>query len=165
MSKTRQKAATKSIAFPPNQLAEIERLFLSILRRAPSGCWEWTRSLDKDGYGSFRHYRAHRVAYELFRGPTSGARCVCHSCDNPACCNPMHLFLGDDAVNSRDRDRKDRGPRGERNHFARLDVEMVRRIRGLLASGMNQRAAARECGLSRGTVQNVATGRAWRHVA
>lgn len=60
------------------------------------GCWEWTESRDKDGYGIARGFRTpfvHRLSYEANIGPASGML-VCHTCDNPPCCNPLHLFLG-----------------------------------------------------------------------
>jgi hypothetical protein len=63
----------------------------------PSACWLWTASTNK-GYGQLeidgRPEGAHRIAYKLSIGPIPNGLSVCHSCDNPPCCNPSHLFLG-----------------------------------------------------------------------
>lgn len=92
----------------------------------PDACWIWTASKVPSGYGSFgvngRLFGAHRIAWVLENGqiPHDGSyhgMCVCHKCDNPACCNPAHLFLGTNMDNARDREKKGRGnqPKGDAN--------------------------------------------------
>lgn len=79
-----------------------------------AGCWEYQGARTTNGYGSIgtggrgKSGKAHRVAYALFRGPIPDGMNVCHHCDNPPCCNPEHLFLGDDAANAADRESKGR---------------------------------------------------------
>ncbi|MBC8141292.1 MAG: HNH endonuclease [Armatimonadetes bacterium] len=73
----------------------------------PDDCWNWTASREEKGYGQFwasgRTLAAHRVAYALHNGeyPPPGLM-VCHTCDNPGCVNPAHLYLGTATQNNRE---------------------------------------------------------------
>lgn len=81
--------------------------------RKSDGCWPWIKSRQPYGYGRFNYQgkqvQAHRVAWILTNGPIPDDLCVLHSCDNPPCCNPDHLFLGTKGDNNRDCIRKGRG--------------------------------------------------------
>jgi hypothetical protein len=75
-------------------------------------CHNWTGLKNKRGYGKIRfknkHYRAHRLSYEVFMGAIADGLYVCHTCDNPSCVNPKHLFLGTDMDNKKDMVKKNR---------------------------------------------------------
>jgi hypothetical protein len=83
-----------------------------------SACWPWTGGRNKDGYGRFHgkpKQLAHRVVYNESVGPVPDGICVLHSCDNPPCCNPRHLFLGTLLDNNRDAVRKGRNAKGDKS--------------------------------------------------
>lgn len=90
-----------------------QRFWDKVDRRGPQDCWEWTAAKDARGYGRVGSKRprtelAHRVAYRLTKGEIPSGMLVCHSCDNPPCCNPEHLFVGTDADNNKDMHTKGR---------------------------------------------------------
>ena len=88
-------------------------LFFEASKSDERGCLIWSGSKTTLGYGRLtkkgaRHI-AHRMAYERFKGPVPEELEVCHSCDNPSCVNPDHLFIGTTQDNAIDREAKGRG--------------------------------------------------------
>lgn len=130
-------------------------------RRGPDECWPWLGARRRRGYGTFcinlRNYVATRFIYELVHGVDPGELLVCHSCDNPPCVNPAHLFLGTDQDNVLDMHRKGRArpPRGK------LTAEDIRQIRTLVAAGQTQVAVAAQFGVSSPHVSRIARGASW----
>lgn len=135
---------------------EVRSLLEALPRDPRTGCWLW-QGAKRQGYGAFgwagKSYETHRLAYELFRGVKPGKRFVCHRCDVRACCNPDHLFLGDQGDNVRDMHMKGRGR-------SRLTAVQVLEIRS--RTGEVQTVLAREYGVSQGAISRIQRGAGWR---
>ncbi len=133
-------------------------------------CWEWRGSKHGEGYGLFkagrRNYRAHRIMWELFNDTIShSALCVLHSCDNPGCVNPGHLFLGTQGDNIADKTRKGRQVKGSKAPRAKLSEGQVLEIVARYRSGeITERVLAAEYGVGEECIGEILRGRFWGHV-
>jgi hypothetical protein len=139
------------------------------------GCWIWTASDVRHGYGCFgfrgKVWRAHRVAWTLFRGEIPAGLHVLHTCDNPPCVNPMHLFLGTPATNAADMKKKGRHPNRPYWDYetgphprAKLTESAVCQIRGLAREGMSTSQIAQRFQIHCSTALDIITRETWRHV-
>ncbi len=148
-----------------------QRFWENVNRGDPDDCWEWTGTLDKRSYGQFRigqtQYRAHRYSYELHVGPL-GDLLACHSCDNPKCVNPSHLFPGTQLDNMQDMMAKGRRYKpdvvGEKNGSAKLTEVLVKEARQKFADGASISDLSREYGVCWTAMKLVVTRETWRHV-
>lgn len=99
-----------------------ERL-LAKVKVISTGCWEWQGFRMPSGYGCCNwrgsNWSTHRLAYTLWKGPIPDGLDICHSCDNKPCCNPDHLWLGDQTANSLDVVIKGRHYLASRTHCPR----------------------------------------------
>ncbi len=125
------------------------------------GCWNWSASKHRLGYGNFsiRGRRgiiaeAHRVAYALHYGAHPDG-CVMHTCDNRGCCNPKHLKLGSHQENMRDcADKKrNRSPRPG-NGYTKIDENTSHRIYMLALGGKNFSELGRMFDVKPNTIRN-----------
>ena len=140
-----------------------------------TSCWNWTAAkMENGGHGEFRidgtMRLAHRVSWKLKHGKWPDFL-LCHSCDNPACVNPDHLFEGTQADNMEDMRNKGRGYQlppvkfvGESNGQAKLTREIVLLARQAHAAGRSVRSIAKEYGVSQPTMRFAVMGKTWGHV-
>lgn len=150
----------------------LDRFWDQTKRGADNECWSWTGAKTKSGYGAFmvnyRYISAHRFSYELHRGPIPDRMFICHTCDNPACVNPNHLFPGTPRDNMLDKTAKGRGRAGfrgfpsEQHPRARLTWEKVDTIREQRRNGAKLIELARQYGISTTQVSDIARWRSWR---
>ncbi len=135
-----------------------------------TGCLLWTgatgSAFSGGAYGSMKittrmNRGAHRVAWELERGPIPDGLSVLHRCDQPLCVNVDHLFLGSHAANMADMATKGRSMRGTGHFRSKLTPATVLAIR---ASSEPSRTLAKAFGVAYATIEKVRYGKTWTHV-
>lgn len=129
-------------------------------------CWEWQAYKNHNGYGEFsyggRARLASRVAYELSKRKFDPKLKVLHTCDNPACVNPQHLFLGTQQDNLKDMRDKGRDARGETQGMSKLTEADVIAIRA--STGLHRDVAA-QYGIHEDHIGRIKARRRWAHLA
>ena len=136
----------------------MERLLFDFKKHFQVGptdeCWEWLGAKDGNGYGFVtsggKRIFAHRLSFLIahFFEIDTMQLLVCHTCDNPSCINPAHLFLGTHLDNMRDKESKGRG-----NHY-RLPLTDLQ-IQSIYNDPREQRTIADIHNVSKGTVYNI----------
>lgn len=147
-------------------MSHLQTRFWRKVEITDTGCWQWTASKQKEGYGQFRvgdrMIPAHRVAIRLFvkDGDDILDQCqeIRHRCpeDNPSCCNPEHLWPGTVSENQVDSLRD--GNRGE------FSSGQIRHIRRRYDSGETQSDIADDYGVSQRCISLIVRGETYEHV-
>lgn len=155
-----------------------ERFWAQVVKY-PEGCWGWIGAVTGSGYGAIRgaqrkQLRSHRVSWEIHFEPIPDGLCVCHTCDNPICTNPKHLFLGSMGDNTRDCVAKGRRPnagrhghhrRGESHPEAVLTESDVRLIRMAYSFGNTSYGKlARYYKVTKENIAAIVKKRTWKHL-
>ena len=168
------KIYTREMPYGVKQPAE-ERFWSFVDKGDENECWTWTGT-KRRGYGqiwidgklifSHRYSYVKHNPYGLSFDDIEGC-VVCHACDNPACVNPAHLFVGTTQDNIIDRDVKGRQvtAKGENNARAKLQDFHIREIRhAYAAGGVTQQNLADEFGVHRSVITNIINNKAWKHI-
>lgn len=150
---------------------DIKRFWDKVNKKSNDECWEWQASKNRIGYGtiSIKHKArlAHRVSWAVCNGQICEGLCVCHTCDNPGCVNPAHLFLGTMKDNVRDRDRKGRGVNlvGEKHGCHKLTEKQVIEIREkYIQHKYNSTMLSKEYSVTKNMIHLIVTYKNWKHV-
>lgn len=153
-----------------------ERFWKFVIR--VGSCWEWAGGVQRGGYGHFmyhigraavRQVGSHRFSWEMLYGPIPEGLHVCHTCDNPRCVRPSHLWLGTDKTNAEDKMRKGRGNLESRRWIhprrryanLKLDWAKAETIRARRLAGESPFTLASEFGVSYATILLVMKGKRW----
>ena len=162
----KQENSRNGLANPYPELTEKEkeRFWVKVDKSNTDGCWVWTSSIAGMGYGTFgirrsgmaRMYYAHRISFLMAGGVLNNHLKVCHSCDNPACVKPDHLFSGTQQANMQDAASKHRVRFSAGHHNCKLTDEQVRQVRDIYSSGEKyQREIAEMFGIGQVQVSRI----------
>ena len=155
------------------RLVPVEQRFRIQIVKTENGCWNWIGAHDKDGYGwirvSGRQVSAHRYSYTTSHGNIPDGLQVLHTCDNPRCVNPDHLFAGTHQDNMNGMMSKGRRANiyGVDSKNAKLTNEQVIEIRQRYkprhpTDGCN--AMAREFGVGQMEISRIINRKRWKHL-
>jgi HNH endonuclease len=149
-----------------------EKIRLGTIINPDTGCWVWQFSLSNTGYGRVTHegrtIGVHVASVLVLRGEeVPPGHEVCHRCNNRACCNPDHLYVGTRADNVRDAMRAGTafvpgGFKGEDHPLARLTEDDVRAIR---ASSERPKVVAQRFNVTHAHIYAIRKRKIWKHVA
>lgn len=146
--------------------------FISKIIQQPNGCWHYIGAKDADGYGMFwyngKTIGAHRFSAEFLGKLNVSNACVCHSCDNPICVNPRHLFIGTSQQNTADRHKKGRSVKGSSVGTSVYNEQIIKSIKQAYNSTPHYRGIYKDLSdrfnVSYNVVWYACKNKAWRHV-
>jgi len=163
-------------ATPEEKFERLKKSFeKNVIRK--EGCWDWKGSIAKGGYPvmtcrkQIGPDRGHRASWVIHKGAIPEGMYVCHTCDNPICTNPEHLWIGTHKENNDDKVRKCRQSklpppykRGSENGSAKLSDYQVKEIKKLIEKGLTSRDIGKQYGVSKTTILRIKRGENWKHI-
>lgn len=153
-----------------------EVLWSKVDKKGENDCWNWKGYKNNEGYGrtwiNDHGYYAHRVIFNLafpntitLNAPESTADSgfLLHTCDNPSCCNPKHLFVGTHADNMADKAAKGRSPdyTGDKGPRCKLSISQANEIRQKRKEGISARELSKQYGISLPSVKTLLAGKSY----
>jgi hypothetical protein len=82
---------------------QLKRFWAKVDKETENECWEWTAATSSKGYGQFAiggvSKSTHRISYIMHKGKIPDGLMICHTCNNPPCVNPNHLYAGSNKEN------------------------------------------------------------------
>jgi hypothetical protein len=131
------------------------------------GCWVWNKGKSNSGYSKMtfknRTMCGSRVSFMVFKGKISKNKVVCHTCDNPPCVNPDHLFLGTIRDNRTDCVVKNRHAKGSKIGISKLKEKDIPIIKKMYYNNLSQREIALLFNTSQTTISRVLLKQTWSH--
>lgn len=131
-------------------------------------CWVWTKGKLAGGYGQVvvdkQKWTAHRLFYSVYKGPIPEGKLICHTCDNPSCVNPEHLYCGTHTENNRDTYTRDRMP--IRHGDAAINVVKLSREAALEIkySALTSKELAQKHQIHQSQVSRIRNGHTWKNI-
>lgn len=172
-NKAKKRAGLPCNSFKEEQKRSYEQVVQLVMTNikidTETGCWEWKRWVQPNGYGVLwiedKVWGVHRLMHIIHNGALSSEEIVCHTCDNPSCVNPDHLWSGTHKDNMQDAMQKGRAIKGERVPSAKLTKEEVLEIREKYSSSdISQRDLADQYSLTKSTIGDIVREEIWTHL-
>lgn len=149
-------------------------LFFKKIHKTDS-CWEWIGGTNQYGYGKFRigsskdrtrcTCPSHRISYMLFKGDIPDDLNICHSCDNPKCVNPDHLWTGTHNDNVQDKILKGRDLRGEKHQNSKLTSDQIKEIREEYSHGnISMSKLGKKYSVCSAVIHDIVHRKSWVHI-
>ena len=149
----------------------IERFWNKVDKKSDDECWGWHGVGDQYGRCRIRimgkKYLSYRVSWVIHHGDIPEGLCVCHTCDNPVCTNPAHLFLGSQRDNILDMEEKGRALHlaGEQHYKSKLtEKEVVEILQKYVPFVYTTGMLAKEYGVERTTISCIINGKTWKYI-
>ena len=162
------KMIDRLLPIPNLTVSDLMRFWSKVSRKGKSECWDWL-AVKVNGYGRFRinnnKYSAHRISYFIHYGDDPGRLLTCHTCNNPSCVNPYHLFLGNQSENIQQSIVENRRhSKGILHPCAKLQESDIKEIRNMQGK-LNGVELGKIFNVSATTIYGIWSGRSWSHIA
>jgi len=145
----------------------IDRFWSKVNIQGQDDCWNWIGAMNVQGYGVLKikgtHHRSNRLSWIIHNDSIPDRLFVCHTCDNRACVNPRHLFLGTHRDNTDDMLSKNRQAKGEKSGPSKLVADQVLEIRRI-GSSCSQAELSKRFNVSIMAIRRILSRKNWRHV-